>query len=224
MWFCRVCAMLSRAVVSIVAAQQRESDPLVKSTILFRALLAGAALGLPAAAQTYGSDEVTVNPQATGGSQAFCSIRVASTAVVVHPLLQPGQPDRNAPLRICMPYPHRPAAHHVQKVCPQNQRPGQPQGSSATHSKQQIEPAQDMLSVRTGAGRKRRFDGAAYFKRFKRKTRKRATSAITTKEVAARAKAVHAAEADILCRRRQPSQRQPTSSTIPEWAFSPASR
>ena len=76
-------------------------------------------LGLPAAAQTYGTDEVTVNPQAVNGSQILL-YPGGRYGRVVHPLLQPGQPDPNAPIHLHMPYPHK-VVQRVAKAKPKTQ-------------------------------------------------------------------------------------------------------
>jgi len=116
---------------------------LVKSTIFASALLAGAALALPAAAQTYGTDEVTVNPQATTGSQLLL-YPGGKYGRLVHPLLQPGQADPNAPLHLHMPIPHR-EVRHVAKAAPAKPKT-QTAAATPPAQQQQSEPPQDMLS------------------------------------------------------------------------------
>ncbi len=116
---------------------------MVKSTIFASALLAGATLGLPAAAQTYDNGDVIVNPQATGGSQLLL-YPGGKYGRLVHPLLQPGQVDPNAPIHLHMPYPHR-AVHRVAKAAAPK-----PKTQTATATppapQQQSAPQQDMLS------------------------------------------------------------------------------
>lgn len=115
---------------------------MVKSTIFASALLAGATLGLPAAAQTYDNGDVIVNPQAVGGSQLLL-YPGGRYGRIVHPLLQPGQADPNAPIHLHMPYPHKRVVH-VAKAKPKTQTatatpPAPPQ-------QQQSSPQQDMLT------------------------------------------------------------------------------
>lgn len=117
---------------------------MVKSTIFASALLAGAALSAPAAAQIYDNGEVIVNPQAVTGSQQLLLYPGGKYGRLVHPLLQPGQPDPNAPIHLHMPYPHR-AVHHVAKATP-----AKPKKQTATAAppapQQQSAPQQDMMS------------------------------------------------------------------------------
>lgn len=113
---------------------------MVKSTIFASALLAGAAFGLPAAAQIYGNEEVIVNPQAASGGKTLL-YPGGQYSRVVQPLLQPGQPDPNAPIHLHMPYPHK-AVHRVAKAKPKTQTAV----ASAQPSQQQSAPQPDMLN------------------------------------------------------------------------------
>jgi outer membrane protein OmpA-like peptidoglycan-associated protein len=117
---------------------------LVKSFIFASALLAGVALGLPAAAQTYGNDEVTVNPQAVNGGQVLL-YPGGKYGRVVHPLLQPGQADPNAPIHLHMPYPHKRVVHRVAAAKPKTQT-ATATPPAAPAQQQSSQPPQDMLS------------------------------------------------------------------------------
>jgi len=112
---------------------------LVKSTVFASALLAGVALGLPAAAQTYDNGDVVVNPQAVGGSQLLL-YPGGKYGRLVHPLLQPGQIDPNAPIHLHMPYPHKRVVH-VAKAKPKTQT-----AAVAPPLQQQSAPPQDMMT------------------------------------------------------------------------------
>jgi outer membrane protein OmpA-like peptidoglycan-associated protein len=79
------------------------------------ALLAGLVAGAPAQAQMYPGEDVTVNPSATGSRVLLYPGGKYSR--VVQPLLQPGEPDPNAPIRLHMPLRHR-AIHRVARAKP----------------------------------------------------------------------------------------------------------
>lgn len=79
------------------------------------ALLATLAAGAPAQAQMYPGEDVTVNPSASGSRVLLYP--GGQYGRVVHPLLQPGEPDPNAPVHLHMPVKHR-AVHRVAKANP----------------------------------------------------------------------------------------------------------
>lgn len=79
------------------------------------ALIAALAAGAPAEAQMYPGQDVTVNPDAAGSRVLLYP--GGRYVRVVQPLLQPGEPDPNAPIHLHMPMPHR-AIHRVAKAKP----------------------------------------------------------------------------------------------------------
>lgn len=78
---------------------------MVRLRISALALLPGLAFGVPAQAQIYPGEDVTVNPSATGSRVLLYP--GANYGRVVQPLLQPGEPDPNAPIHLHMPVRHR---------------------------------------------------------------------------------------------------------------------
>lgn len=81
-----------------------------------------AALGAPAGAQI--APDVTVNPQATGSRVLLYPD--GSHTRLVHPLLQPGQVDPNAPIHLHMPTRHRSEHHHVARTKPKTETASRP--------------------------------------------------------------------------------------------------
>ncbi len=103
--------MLSRAVsASIVGAQRKRHFVKLKHFAL--PLLCCAAAAMPAAAQLYPDEDVTVNPSATGSQ--ILLYPGGKYGRVTHPLLQPGEADPNAPIQLHMPVHH--AVRHVARM------------------------------------------------------------------------------------------------------------
>src|SRR5438105_10489655 len=101
--------MLSRAnSVSIVTAQRKPTS--VKLTFFVPALLCCTIAAVPATAQIYTDDDVTVNPSAAGSGVLLYP--GGKYGRVPRPLLQPGEPDPIAPLPVHMPLHHK--ACHVE--------------------------------------------------------------------------------------------------------------
>lgn len=103
--------MLSRAISASILAAQRKRH-FVKLKVLALSVLCCAALAMPAAAQIYPNDEVIVNPSATGSQVLLYP--GGKYGRVTGQLLQPGEPDPNAPIHLHMPVHH--AVRHVTHV------------------------------------------------------------------------------------------------------------
>ncbi len=120
----------------------KRTDPLVRLRYSACAFLALFALDTTARAQVYDNSEVTVNPQASG-SRVLLYPDNRHTRVQ-HVLLQPGEADPNAPIRLHMPYPHR-VVHRVAKAKPKAEVAAAKPAAAPQQSASQSAP-QDMLS------------------------------------------------------------------------------
>ena len=90
-------------------------DRPVRLRISACALLVLLAASAPAGAQMYPGQDVIVNPDVAGSKVLLYP--GGNYVRVVRPLLQPGEPDPNAPIHLHMPYPHR-TVHRVARAKP----------------------------------------------------------------------------------------------------------
>ena len=103
--------MLSRAISAFIVTAQRKRIS-VKLKFFAPALLCCTIAAVPATAQIYTDDDVTVNPSAAGSGVLLYP--GGKYGRVTRPLLQPGEPDPNAPIHLHMPVHH--AVRHVAHV------------------------------------------------------------------------------------------------------------
>src|SRR3569832_949663 len=113
--------MLSRAISpSILTAQRNPTS--VKLKFFAPALLCCTIAAVPATAQIYTDEDVTVNPSAAGSGVLLYP--GGKYGRVTQQLLQPGEPDPNAPIHLHMPV-HHSVRHvaHVARAKPKTEEP-----------------------------------------------------------------------------------------------------